>query len=304
MFTIGVRPQGDLIASGSFDCTIKLWDWQTGECVRTLVGHTAEVSSISFSPDGQLLASGSNDLTIRIWDVASGECLQVLQGHQDQVWRIVFTSSPERDGTQQLILVSIGFDRTVRFWHICTLSTTPPLPVDRPLQPRTHNLDSYCLKTIQGGTTSIRTLDCHPQGGAIASAGVDNQIWLWNEAGKCLKVLAARSGIWKVTFHPHERMLASAGFDGEIKLWDIDTGCCLRSLSSSWVQTLRFSPQGELISSSSSDAKILFWNVQTGECVRTIDLAADAFLLDLAFHPQGHYTLTGNRLYFTKRLET
>ncbi|WP_245894131.1 NB-ARC domain-containing protein [Chamaesiphon polymorphus] len=130
VFTIGVRPQADLIASGSFDSTIKLWNWQTGECVRTLVGHTAEVTSISFSPDRQLLASGSNDLTIRIWEVETGECLQVLQGHQDQIWKIAFTIAPQQDGSKQLILISIGFDRTMRFWHICTLAATPPLPLD------------------------------------------------------------------------------------------------------------------------------------------------------------------------------
>ncbi|MBE9042693.1 pentapeptide repeat-containing protein [Oscillatoriales cyanobacterium LEGE 11467] len=73
-------PDRQLIASASYDRTIKLWDISDlpATCT-TLSGHNGAVVSVAFSPDGQTLASGSEDDTIRLWDVDTGECLEVLK---------------------------------------------------------------------------------------------------------------------------------------------------------------------------------------------------------------------------------
>jgi WD40 repeat protein len=68
---VAFSPDGRLLASGSDDHTVKLWDVETGQEVRTLRGHTDWVWSVAFSPDGRLLASGSGTSTVKLWDVAS-----------------------------------------------------------------------------------------------------------------------------------------------------------------------------------------------------------------------------------------
>src|SRR5438270_11456946 len=65
---IAWSPDGRVVASGSDDNTIRLWDGQTSQSLRTLEGHPASIKSIAWSSDGSLLASESNDNKIRIWD--------------------------------------------------------------------------------------------------------------------------------------------------------------------------------------------------------------------------------------------
>jgi len=71
--------QSSRLASGGNDQTVKLWDVSTGECLRTLQGHTKCVRSVVFSPDVQTLASGSDDETIKLWDIKTGECLKTFR---------------------------------------------------------------------------------------------------------------------------------------------------------------------------------------------------------------------------------
>src|SRR5262245_61404203 len=89
--SVAFSPDGRIIAAGSDDCTIKLWDAQTGQLLRSLEGHTNSVLSVAFSPDGQVLASGSYDNSVKLWAVASGQLLRSLEGHTNSVQSVAFS---------------------------------------------------------------------------------------------------------------------------------------------------------------------------------------------------------------------
>ena len=113
VYSVSFSPDGQTLASGSWDRTVRLWEVASGQEKATLQGHTNWVTSVSFSPDGQTLASGSRDETVRLWEVASGQEKATLEGHTKWVTSVSF--SP--DGQT---LASGSQDETVRLWEVAS----------------------------------------------------------------------------------------------------------------------------------------------------------------------------------------
>jgi len=211
VWSIAISPNGQVLASGSRDKTIKLWDLWVGRLVRTLPGHTSDVFSVAISSDGRTLASGSNDKTIKLWDLRTGRLLRTLTGHRSDILSVAF--SP--DGQT---LASGSKDRTIRLWNPST---------------------GQSLHTLVGHTDSLRAVAFSPDGQTLASGSWDKTVKIWQlPKGRLLHTIAAHDRYvttiayapWSDANSPPGQILASGSDDSTIKLWNPQTGELLRSL--------------------------------------------------------------------------
>eukprot|EP00808_Paulinella_micropora_P000536 g82608.t1 len=102
-------PDGRLIASASFDKSVRLWDGQTGKFLGTFRGHVQAVYQVCWSADSRLLVSSSKDSTLKVWDLKTKKLKQDLPGHEDEVFAVDW--SP--DGR---CVASGGKDRNLKIW--------------------------------------------------------------------------------------------------------------------------------------------------------------------------------------------
>jgi WD40 repeat protein len=126
ILSIAYSPDGQIVASGGSDNNIQLWDLNQGVLLRTLIGHTDDVSTIAFSPDGQFLASGAGgfdnpgESSIKLWRVSDGELLRTYEGHDQWVYAVAFSPNGQvlisggRDGTYPYV------DFKIKFWRTST----------------------------------------------------------------------------------------------------------------------------------------------------------------------------------------
>ncbi|MBW4693561.1 MAG: TIR domain-containing protein [Lyngbya sp. HA4199-MV5] len=129
--TVSFSPDGQTIASGSWDRTAKLWR-RDGTLLATLKGHSAAVSSISFSPDSQRVVTTSNDNTVKLWQ-QDGTLLLTLPGQSDSLWGAKFSPDGNR-------IAFTGRDKLVTMWDLAAFNSLETL-----LQQGCHSLRDYLI---------------------------------------------------------------------------------------------------------------------------------------------------------------
>jgi len=278
--SIAFSSNGALMAAGSDDNTVKLWDcnWDCYEgefkYMETLEGHTGFVRSVAFNCNDNL-ASASYDNTIRLWDVSKGECRMVFRGHTHRLRTIAFS----RDGNT---MVSGGWDQKLKLWDI--------------------EKGDESLRTLQGWTDWVCSVDISPDGKFIASGSEVNLIYLWDISTKePFKTFEGHTNwIWTVAFSPDGELLASGSFDRTVKLWDIKSGRCIHTLKGhdNWVWAVAFSPDGKLLASGSDDKIVKIWDVKTGKENCTFTGGGNSeWVRTVAFHPDNQLLASGSDDY-------
>ncbi|KAL6790855.1 hypothetical protein J3E68DRAFT_443102 [Trichoderma sp. SZMC 28012] len=252
-----------LLASGSRDQTLKVWDLVTGECLQAMTGHTDFILSVEFSHDSSRLVSASSDHTIRIWHTETGECIRMLTDHSGPVTSVIF--SPD-----STLIASGSEDSTVRIWNEET---------------------GECKHELLGHKDSVTTVAFSRDSTLVASASRDGVIRIWSiNSGACESIMHQKEDYhpWLMMFSPDSTRLAIVYGDGVLQYWRFDTKICEGRIqfgnSNLKITHAAISHDWKYYLSTTTLGKTLLWRIDTEQCVHAFNPRI-GFISSVVFSP-------------------
>jgi WD40 repeat protein len=262
VFSLAFSPDGNFLASGSLNKTVKTWKVSTGKNLSSFTGHSKAVTSLAYSPNGMFLTSSSSDKTIKIWNTKTSRLLKILNGHSNSISTLAFNPNG-------MTLVSGSWDGSIKLWNTINWNNT---------------------LTINGHSNLINAVSYHPDGRTFASASTDGTIKHWEDiSGKLIHTFSLKSR------HLAEK---SKGFK-ENDAWINKLGRPLENIAlgklvsyayeniivpfSSYDHAVAYSPDGKAFAAIGKGKTLMVWKKHTGQQIYSIPFKANS----LAFNPTG-----------------
>jgi WD40 repeat protein len=244
---LAISPNGQRVASASFDNILRIFDIATGRLLHELPGHKGGVTSVAWSSDGKRIVSGGLDRSMRLWDAVQGKALEPVFNQPQQVYGVAFLS--DKDET-----VSTCQDGTVTVWDLTKGDARLKLP----------------------GPRGAQSVAVSPDGKKIAVGYWDRIIRLWDSGdGKPLAMLRGHTfGVYGLAFSPDGKTLASTSGNyprpyqqGEMIIWDVDAAKrkVTKQGHAGAIWACCFSPDGKSVFTCGADQTVRVWDPETGE---------------------------------------
>lgn len=249
--------------------------------VHTLIGHTANVNSISIDRGSSTLASCSDDKTIRLWDVKTGKHIFTFFGQTKAVFSVAFNP-------QIPLLASGGLEGTISTWNL-------EKKIIRSFGSNTASRDSH--------SDYILSIAFTPNGETLASASADRTIKIWDISRWVLtRTLKGHSDkIWSIAIGSDGQTLASASADKTIRVWNLNGWHepDIITVNSGWITSVAISPNGKIMASGNQNATIDLWSLNPGLDGRSqvshlhTAIGHSSAVWSLAFSPDGQVLASG-----------
>ncbi|KAG6125694.1 E3 ubiquitin ligase complex SCF subunit scon-2 [Claviceps aff. purpurea] len=289
----------NILATGSYDTTIKIWDIETGEVIRTLRGHTSTVRTLQF--DDSKLISGSFDKTIKIWNWQTGECLSTLQCHTDGVLSVHFDGCTLASGSIDRTVKIFSFKNKQTFslrghtdWvnHVrIDSSSRTVFSASDDMTVKLWDLDSkQCIRTFRGHVGQVQQVLLMPpdfEPDELPSEDKTDAVSVHSDRSTTPTLTPAGALVSTPEQPPDERAsfgygfthntdrplppryMLTGGLDNTVRLWEVNTGKCIKSMfghvEGIWGlvgDTLR-------VVTGANDSMTKIWEPRSGKCERS-----------------------------------
>jgi len=181
--------------SVALEPTVRLWDLDTGDCIRSFSGPEEHTCSVAWSADGRLALSGATDNAVRLWDVETGKCLRIFEGHRETPWKLLWNTDCSR-------FLSGALDNTLRLWDTRT---------------------GRCLRVFEGHSGDINNIVWSADQSLALSCSDDGTVRLWNfDMARCIRVLKGHeSPVYGLSWSSDGRLAFSGDRKGGVRAWDL-----------------------------------------------------------------------------------
>jgi Tol biopolymer transport system component len=270
IFAVAFSADGKFVASGGSDSQAIIWDVQTGNKVRSLVGHGSTVWGVGFDPKGKYLYTSSWDGTARKWEISTGKDVQRFPPNNSFGSMYGLAVSP--NGKH---LLTASSDSTVRVWDTKTGNQIHALTG--------HNGPVYGVTFFADGKK------------ALSAGSFDHKLIVWDlEKGKSIQTInnPGSSGRY-VSVSPDGTKVVASG-ESVIRMWDLRNGQEIRQFKghNSIVYAVAFSPNGKRLASGGLDATLRYWDVNSGQELQVFK-GHNSTVYALAFSPGGGRIVSG-----------
>lgn len=285
---------GAVTVSVSADDTLKVWNTDSGEAMRTLKEDRAHapITSFAISPNGRQIVAGLLDGTLTVWDARSGEIVRRIVGPGESVTNLSFIPNSN--------LVVLTSDRSVMVRDIESGNLLMTLEGhSRPVNDLAVSVDgSLMVSASDDGTLKVwdrnqretghlpevrsEVVNCcaFSSDGALVVTASDQMLRLWNaSSGETQSLLEGHSGTVRAcAFSPDGQRIVSASDDYTLRVWEVNSGRILQTLEGHMGSVLRcsYSSDGKHIVSSSADRTIKVWVAESNQVQVSVEAHSDA----------------------------